>query len=127
MSPEESVNLSLRLPTDVRRFDVVEGLNRPLSCLLLLLVDLVPLRARVLGCLLLISLFYHALLLLLLVLRIQLLVLLYLLVQLRCKQWLRLLCVYIRLQPVLQGNFRCCLRQGLVQHCVVLTTGGVVY
>ena len=98
MSPEESVNLSLRLPTDVRRGDVVERLNRPLSCLLLLLlVDLIPLRTSVLGGLRLISLFYHALLVLLLVLRIQLLVLLYLLVQLRCKEWLRLLCVYIRL------------------------------
>jgi len=85
MSPEESVNLSLRLPTDVRRCDIVEWLYRSLSCLLLL-VDLVPLRTSVLGGLRLISLFYHALLLLLLVLRIQLLVLLYLLVQLRCKQ-----------------------------------------
>jgi hypothetical protein len=94
MSPEESVDLSLRIPTDIRRCNIVERLYRPLGCLLLL-VDLVSLRASVLGGLRLISLFYHALLLLLLGLRIQLLVLLYLLVQLRRKQWLRLLCVYI--------------------------------
>jgi hypothetical protein len=86
MTPEESVDLSLRLPTDVRRCDIVEWLYRSLSCLLLL-VDLVPLRTSVLVGLRLISLFYHPLLvlLLLLVLRIQLLVLLYLLVQLRRK------------------------------------------
>jgi hypothetical protein len=91
MSPEESVNLSLRLSTDVRGRDVVEWLCRTLSCLLLL-VELEPLRTGVLGGRRLISLFYNALLLmlplllLLLLLRIQLLVLLYLLVQLRRKQ-----------------------------------------
>jgi hypothetical protein len=85
MSPEESVNLSLRLSTGIRGRDIVEWLDWPLRCLLLL-VQLEPLRTGVLGGGRLISLFYHALLLLLLVLRIQLLVLLYLLVHLRRKE-----------------------------------------